>query len=219
MIIKSLLFIILFIYCYETYKNISKLSEEYFITLEKSNTTAHTNDYSNVSNDSDNKYTTERFVELSGDPELDDISKTIAINCKAYPDTINNIMVYKPEANSNLDTPYYAQYKPLEYTKDRQYYWKRNKLVEEGIRRSNDDKHELSYLQSLFDNETDINKKKILQDELDLFKWHNNIFKLVDYKTGISREKRDIITDYYPEEIGLQRPWIERHSHLPDYSY
>ena len=40
-----------------------------------------------------------------------------------------------------------------------------------------------------------------------------------DKVTGISRSKRDIISDYYPEEIGLQRPWIERHSHIPDYSY
>ena len=73
--------------------------------------------------------------------------------------------------------------------------------------------------QYLFDKETNEDKKKILQDELDLFKWRNNIFKLKDEKTGISREKRDIMSDYYPNEIGLQRPWIERHSHLPNYSY
>ena len=159
MIIKSLLFIIVCIFCYETYKNFYKMTEEYFITLDKNNNTVYTNNY-NSNSESNNKYTTERFVELSGDPELDDISKTISINCKAYQDNINNIMVYKPEANTNLDTPYYAQYKPLEYNTDRKYYWKRNKLVEEGIRRSNDDKAEIAKVQSLFDNEKDINKKK-----------------------------------------------------------
>ena len=161
----------------------------------------------------------EPFVNLTGKPELDDISKTIAINCKAYQNEVNKIMVYKKADNSVLDTPYYAQYKPLEYNSNRQYYWRRDKLVEEGIRRSKDDEVEIAKVQDLFDKETNEDKKKILQDELDLFKWRNNIFKLKDEKTGISREKRDIMSDYYTEEIGLQRPWIERHSHLPNYSY
>ena len=26
------------------------------------------------------------------------------------------------------------------------------------------------------------------------------------------------VFDYFPEEIGMNRPWIERHSHIPDYS-
>ncbi len=190
---------------YETYKNISKMTEEYFFTLDNNTTNANN--------------TLEKFVELSENSEFNDISKTIAINCKAYPNNYNNIMVYKEEDNSVLDTPFYAQYKELEYDKNRKYYWKRDKLVEEGIRRSNDDAGEIAKVQSLFDKETDYDKKKILQDELSLFKWRNNIFELKDKKTGISREKRDIMTDYYPNEIGLHRPWIERHSHLPNYSY
>ena len=34
MIIKSLLFIIVCIFCYETYKNITKMTEEYFTQLD-----------------------------------------------------------------------------------------------------------------------------------------------------------------------------------------
>ena len=200
MIIKSLLFIIICIFCYETYININKMTEEYFISL-------------------DNKNNIEKFIELTGTPKLDDISKTIAINCNEYNKTYNNIMIYKPEDNSVLDTPYYAQYKNLEYDPNRQYYWKRDKLVEEGIRRFNDENIEIAKIQELFDKEQDNDKKKILQDELYLFKWRNNILQLKDTETKLSRDKIDITTDYYPQEIGLQRPWIERHSHLPNYSY
>jgi len=236
MIIKSLLFIIVCIFCYETYKTLNTMTEEYFISLNNTNSMLtpevilkekpkspnrhsknrkHSRDNRDDRDDSDR----EKFVSLSGTPELDDISKTISINCKAYPNEVNKIMVYKPEPNSVLDTPYYAQYKPLEFDKDRKYYWRRDKLVEEGIRRSKDDEIEIAKVQALFDKETNNNKKKILQDELDLFKWRKNIFEVKDINTGISREKRDIMSDYYPDEIGLQRPWIERHSHLPNYSY
>jgi len=119
----------------------------------------------------------------------------------------------------SLDTLYSKSFKPLEYNKDRAYYWRRDKLVEEGIRRHNDDLKEIKKIQVLFDNETNEEKKEKLKTELDLSKWKANIFKNKDKTTKLSRDKRDIITDYYPEEIGLQRPWIERHSHVPDYSY
>jgi hypothetical protein len=123
------------------------------------------------------------------------------------------------ECETKLDTLYYKSFNPLEYDKNRDYYWSRDKLVEEGIRRNQDDLKELAKVQTLLDNETDEENKKNLQDELDLFKWRDSIFKQTDTNTGLSRDKRDIITDYYPDEIGLQRPWIERHSHIPDYSY
>ena len=168
MIIKSLLFIILCIFVYETYKTILKMTEEYF-TMENTN-------------------------------------------------FINNKINSATEYNS-LDTLYYKSFKPLEYDEDRAYYWRRDKLVEEGIRRNQADLKKIQNLQTLFENETDEKNKKKLQDELDLYKWRDSILKSKDKNTGLSRDKRDIITDYYPEEIGLQRPWIERHSHLPNYSY
>jgi len=167
-----------------------------------------------------NKNITEKFIELSNNPELADISKSIAINCNDYNNTINKVMIYKPDNIEVLDTPYYSQYKPFEYDKNRKYYWKRNKLIEEGIRRSKDDDIDIANIASLLNNESDDNKKKLLETELKLFEWRcSKPFEPLNNKTGISREKRDIITDYYPEEIGLQRPWIERHSHIPDYSY
>ena len=191
MIIKSLLFIIL-----------SKMNEEYFTSLEI------------------NKQ--ERFVNLSDDPNKNDISKTIAINCKNWASNVDVIMTYKPDSNESLDTPYYARFKPIEYDSKRKYYWRANKLVQEGIRRSNDDEIEIAKVQSLFDNETDPDKKQILQDNLDLFNWRKNninILSLKDPTTKLNRDMRDITTDYFPAEIGMNRPWIERHSHIPDYSY
>ena len=123
------------------------------------------------------------------------------------------------ECANNLDTPYYKRFKPLEYNKNRAYYWRRDKLVEEGIRRNQYDLQKIHNLQTSFENETDEKKKKELQDELDLYKWRDNILETKDNNTGLSRDKRDIITDYEPEEIGLPRVWMERHSHIPDYSY
>jgi hypothetical protein len=206
MIIKSLLFIILCIFCYETYKNSVKMTEEYFTPVE-------------IDKESKDTNTKDTFISITGNPDYDSIASTIAINCNAYPRESSKIMVYKPEPNDLLDTPYYAQFKPLEYDANRKYYWKRNKLIEEGIRRAKDDDIEIAKVQKLFDNETDDDKKNKYQDELNLFTWRKNIFGLTDKVTGISRSKQDIISDYYPEEIGLQRPWIERHSHLPNYTY
>ena len=165
----------------------------------------------------------EKFVNLSDNPEKNDISKTIAINCKNLASNVDVIMTYTPEQiNKYLDTPYYSRFKPIEYDSKRKYYWRANKLVQEGIRRSNDDEIEIAKVQSLFDNETDPDKKQILQDELDLFNWRKNninILSLKDPNTGLDRDMHDITTDYFPAEIGMNRPWIERHSHLPDYSY
>ncbi len=166
-----------------------------------------------------NTNTKEKFIEISGNPDYDSIASTIAINCKAYPSESRKIMSYQSEPDDVLDTPYYAQFKPIEYNEKRQYFWRRDKLIEEGNRRSKDDDIEIAKVQNLFDNEKDDDKKQKYQDELNLFKWRNNILAMNDKNTGISRPKRDIISDYYPAEIGLQRPWIERHSHIPDYSY
>lgn len=212
MIIKSLLFIIVCIFFYETYKNITKMTEEYFTQVDINKDNNNTND-TNVTN------TKDTFITITGNPDYDSIGSTIAINCNAYPRESSKIMVYKPESDEKLDTPYYARFNPMEYNSNRQYYWKRNKLIEEGIRRSKDDDIEINKIQKLFDNEKDNDKKNKYKDELDLFTWRKNIFGLTDKVTGISRSKRDIISDYYPEEIGLQRHWIERHSHIPDYSY
>lgn len=159
----------------------------------------------------------EYFVALSGDPLKDDISKTIAINCKAYPAYKNSIMTNKPIPQGELDTPYYALFKPLEYDPTRVYYYRSDILVPEGIRRSQDDDKEIARVQKMFDEETNPDKKQILQDELDLFKWRNYITQIKD-NTGTERSMRDITTDYYPSEIGLNRIWREPHSHIPDYT-
>jgi len=172
------------------------MSEEYFTKLENEN-----------------------FVSLSNDPEKNDISKTIAINCKSYLNKSNSIMKYKPPPDESLDTTMYARFKPLEYNPKRKYYWKIQKLVEEGIRRSKDDEEEIAKVQKLFDNETDQDKKEILQDELNIFKWRKNILSDTYKHSGLQRKMNDIATDYFPEEIGMNRPWIEIHSHIPDYSY
>ena len=202
MIIKSLLFIIVCLFAYETFITLSKMNEEYFTNLEINRQ--------------------EKFVNLSDDPDKNDISKTIAINCNNWASNVNVIMAYKADPNELLDTPYYSRFKPIEYDETRKYYWRANKLVQEGIRRSNDDEIEIAKVQTLFDNETDPDKKQILQDELDLSKWRKNyinILSLKDPETRLDRDMRDITSDYYPAEIGMNRPWIERHSHLPDYSY
>lgn len=205
MIIKVLLFIIVLIFVYESFQMMYKMREEYFSTTR--NNQQHQNN------------PVEKFVSLSGIPEQDDIAKTIAINCKAYPGYHNGIMETKPIPEDELDTPEYARFKPLEYNPKRLYYWRRDILIPEGIRRLQDDDIEIASIQSLFDTETDPEKKQILQDELNLFKWRSNIIALKNYETNEDRSMRDIITDYYPSEIGLSRIWREPHSHIKDYSH
>ena len=197
MIVKSLLFIIVCIFVYESFQIMNKMTEEYFSNLEHN----------------------EKFVSLSNKPDENDIAKTIAINCKGYPDKANAIMAYKPESDESLDTPYYAQYKQLEYDPKRKYLWRSDLLVPEGIRRSQDDDKEIEKVQNLLDNETDPYKQQMYEDYLKMFKWRKNILSNTDSVTGLDREMRDITTDYFPAEIGMSRPWIERHSHIPDYSY
>lgn len=200
MIIKSLLFIIVCIFVYESFQIMNKMTEEYFISLE-------------------NNKNNENFISLGTDPDKNEIAKIIATNCKAYPDKVSQIMARKPVSDYSLDTPYYAQFKPLEYNPNRKYYWGADILVKEGKRRSLDDETEIAKVKKLLDAETDPDKKKILEEEMSLFKWRKQILATKDSITKLDREMRDITTDYFPEEIGLSRPWIERHSHIPDYSY
>ena len=79
MIIKSLLFIIVCLFAYETFITLSKMNEEYFTNLEINRQ--------------------EKFVNLSDDPEKNDISKTIAINCKNWASNVDVIMAYLPDSN------------------------------------------------------------------------------------------------------------------------
>ena len=207
MIIKSLLFIIVLIFAYETINKLYKLQEEYFtnqLPIE-----IHSSNDSFISGNPGQQ------TEL--DPELKDITKTIAINCKAYPATVNRIMAYKAPLPEELDTTEYARFKPLEYNANRLYFYRRDILIPEGKRRNKDDENEIQAVKNKYALETDITKKEILQDELDLFKWRDSIGKLKDNK-GEPRNMRDITTDYFPEEIGQSRIWREPHSHIPDYS-
>jgi len=189
MIVKSLLFIIVCIYVYETISNLIKQKEEYFSNKEVFNT----NEYKGI-------------------------NYTIQQNCKHWDKNKNKLILqtYKPESNNSLDTPYSAQYKPLLFNKNRKYYYNPHYLIEEGQRRYLDDKKDLDKLQKEYDIETNEERKQILSNELSLYKWQNYIFKEKNSQ-GVQRDMPDIITDYYPDIIGQPRPWIERHSHLPDY--
>ena len=208
MIIKSLLFIIICIFIYESLQILNKMTDEYF-------TNTITNKQTNYIYNKNN----ENFVSLSNDPDKNDISKTIAINCNDYSSNLKKIMVYEPEDDESLDTTLFARFKPLEYNSKRRYFWSNDKLIEEGMRRTIDDETEIAKVQNLLDNETDPDKQKNYEDELILFKWRNNILSSSDKTTGLDRDMRDITTDYFPDEIGMNRTWIERHSHIPDYSY
>lgn len=198
MIIYSLLFIIILIFTYETVQRLFKLREEYF------------------SNARDHFITNP----LPSNSALTDISKTIAINCKEYSTRSNAIQSSTANilpSSGELDTPYYARFKPLVYNPKRLYYYRRDVLIPEGWRRSADDDKEITDIQTLYDKETNPTKKEILQDELDLFYWRKNILAEKD-KKGTPRSMRDITTDYYPAEIGMQRVWREPHSHIRNYS-
>ena len=181
--------------------------------------------FSSKSNHSISFKTADSFVSLTpDDPEKNDIAKTIAINCKNphYPEKKGLIMAVETTSGDELDTPFYAQFKPLEYNADREYYYRRDILIPEGNRRAADDNTEIAGVKKLYDTETNPCRKQILEDELKLFKWRSdnylNIGKLKDPKTSEERAMRDIVSDYYPTEIGMTRIWREPHSHIRDYS-
>lgn len=194
MIVKSLLFIIICLFVYETISSFIKQQQDYFT----------------------NKDDKEIFEDIP--PEYLDIDHSIKENCKKWSENYNKIILqsYKPESNESLDTPYYSRFKPLLYNKDRKYYWNPHYLIEEGQRRFTDDKKDLDQLKLKYDTETDPNNKKILEDELALYDWQNYIYKPKNLKDE-KRNMPDIITDYDPNEIGQVRSWLERHSHIPDY--
>lgn len=196
MFVNSLLFIIVLIFVYETFQKLFKLREEYF---------------------------TESFVSLAkpnspNASQLNDIAKTIAINCKKYPIHKNTIQTYSTIDPVTLDTVDYARFNPLEYNAARKYYFRRDILIPEGIRRSLDDDKEIAKIQKLYDEEKNPAKKEILQDALDRFKWRKYILESSNPKTKEPRSMRDITSDYFPQEIGMVRTWREPHSHIPNYS-
>ena len=209
MIINSLLFIIICIFVYESLQILNRMSEEYFTSILHNKQINYTQT-KNI----------EKFVNLTDNPDKDDISKTIAINCKNYPpNKPEKIMIHNPDPDETLDTTLYSRFKPLEYNPKRRYFWSNQNLIEEGLRRTLDDEVEIAQIQKLLDDETDPDKQKMYQEELSLFNWRKNILSLTDTTTGLDRSERDIITDYFPDEIAMNRVWIERHSHIPDYSY
>ena len=115
MIIKSLLFIIILIFTYETIRTLYRLREEYF--SQKHNQYI---DYDYSRREYGMESRRDNFVNLSGNPELDDIAKTIAINCKnphylTYPYSKGLIMGYQSPDGEELDKPEYSRFKPLEY--------------------------------------------------------------------------------------------------------
>jgi len=221
MIVKSLLFVIICIFVYETFKNLFKQREEYFDNF---NVDVHIKEpyskYETRSNFANPTPDTTKTVTTPATPELLDIDKSINANCTAFKQSRGKlrIMSYSPEGEKyKLNTPYYTEFAPLVYDKERKYYGNPHYIIEEGKRRYLDDKNIIAKLRDSYEKETDPKRKLILADELNLFKWQSYIFKEKDDK-GEQRDMPDITTDYYPEEIGLSRPWRERHSHLPDYS-
>lgn len=219
MIIKSLLFIIVCIFVYETFKNLYKQREEYFDNF---NVDVHIKDKETYSKSHFTNQTTDttKTVTTPETPELLDIDNTINSNCTDFKQAKGKLRIMSRSTEDDkdkLNTPYYAEFASLLYDKDRKYYGNPHYIIEEGKRRYLDDKKALAKLKEQYDKEVDPMKKLILADELNLYKWQNYIFKEKNNK-GDQRDMPDITTDYYPEEIGLSRPWRERHSHLPDYS-
>jgi hypothetical protein len=221
MIVKSLLFVIICIFVFETFKNLYKQREEYFDNF---NVDVHIKEpyskYETRSNFANPTPDTTKTVTTPATPELLDIDNTINANCTAFKLAKGKLRIMSRSPNAdmeNINTQYYSEFAPLLYDKSRMYYGNPHYIIEEGKRRYLDDKKVLAKLKEKYDKETDPTKKLILADELNLYKWQTYMFKEKNDK-GEQRDMPDITTDYYPEEIGLSRPWRERHSHLPDYS-
>ena len=112
------------------------------------------------------------------------------------------------------DTTKYAAFAPLIYDPKSEYYGGREYMVKEGIRRYNDKKERIGILQSQYDDEENPRKRDLAKEELQIHKWEDYILSPT-LPNGEKRAPNDITTDYYPDEIGCIRPWLECHSHFP----
>jgi len=167
------------------------MNNEYFSSIFNTN---NTNNINNINNTN------------TGD--TDDTGDTI-------PNMYNDIVI-----SDNLDTPNYAMYKPLLYNPKSVYFWRRDILIPEGIRRAHDNNDKINKIKTLLQTTFDEKQKQILQDELDLHTWQSRILSLKKFENSNEdddrdmRDMRDIITDYFPNELGMVRPWMEIHSHI-----
>ena len=204
MFIKALLFIIVLIYVYECYKTFYKTQEEYFSLIHKNNKQITENSYI-IQKDTENNKVYEEYANTETINNNNNNSNTNLITENGY--------TVLPLSVDNTNS---SQYKPMVYDPKRLFFWRRDILIPEGQRRAQDDNKELVKLKTILKSTTDESQKQLLQDEIDLYKWRTKTLSLTD--TVDDRSMREIISDYFPTEIGLVRPWLEIHSHIPTYT-
>jgi hypothetical protein len=211
-IIKALLFIVILIFAVESFNTIQKSYNNWFAELFTDPSTSNPS--------SSNPSTTNPSTTNPSSSNPSTTNPSSSNPSTTNPSTTNPFANFRKDkdcAKWRNDTVDYAAFRPLIYNPNTEYYYNREYAVSEGIRRHNDVKAKLKLLQAEYDKATDENIKKIIGDELQTHKWENYILS----PTAPNGEKRlvnDIITDYMPDEIGCDRPWIECHSHLPAYS-
>lgn len=185
MILYSLIFIIIILYVYETFKDI-KLYQNKIKNHKYDNDNLHenfdTNDYPQ--------------------PEKNITGLRDIINNKNYP----------PLQQCSLDTTKFKSYAPLLYNQARKLYFNRKHLDDEAIRQNNITHKQLEKIQKLYDTESNQNIKKIYEAELALHKWKKYSFNKID-NNNTSRIDNDVITDYDYKVFGQQRVWDEVHFH------
>ena len=131
MIIKLLLFTIVLIFAYECYTTLYKMKDEYFSSRFTQEHIHSNNTYTNTN------------------------TNTIRDKCISLNNINSYLNSYNKEDNvnvmslDNLDIPNNAPYKPMEYNPNRMFFWRRDILIPEGIRRVQDDNKELNNIKSV----------------------------------------------------------------------
>ena len=161
--------------------------------------------------ESSNEYKVE-FIDSVPEPPIEQIesnevsNEIISNKCEEIKSLLLN-KINKTNIN-RFDTTEFKTYNGI--YPDKELYFNRNYLVEEGLRRNKIDDLNLQKLKNDI-NKVDENIKKEIETEIANNQWKNYIFEDVNPNTNRLRPRQDLISDYEPNIIGCPRGWMECH--------
>jgi len=206
MLVKSLLFIIILIYIYESYKKCLILYKKYQDTKTKNLFKVKEN-FNNLNNELKENYKnySDSFLIL---PKYNNKKDKLNKKC-------NDIFL---QESVNEDSDFSSKYQ-WNYDDSLKYYYNLKNSVNEGRRLEKIRINKLNELKKkLNDSSLSINDKNKIENEIKINQWKSYIFKKENDK-NVERDRADIITDYDPNLIGCVRPYMNCTSNIQDLSY
>lgn len=126
---------------------------------------------------------------------------------------VQQLSLYENPRSHNDNTTEYSSYDnySLLTPEEKQLYFNRNYLVEEGMRRNQLQDINLERLREQINYTDNDIIKNDMENIISNNQWRNYIFKNINPQTNQIRSRQDITTDYNPNIIGCPRQWMECH--------